>query len=305
MRRLQPAPHLYTSLLSSAIGRLCSTSSGATRSVAADTNANQKGSSTELAHVSPKVNSDGNGEEELSWGAQMEVKYGEGTWKLFRPLYKDLVDEMRREMTTKPPQPLKDWSTRHDTKNNVVVFEKDPAEGMGRVWAYSKLVIASPPRLHQGMTFADFCPIEALVERKGIVAHFSVCLVEDNLHLRNVRMCTLQSMDKETLFGTTPDQEWNRTNLLYDGPCINHLELRVQNELHEIMMDQGITVDWLRWATNWVHYLEHVEFVKWTLKMMDHVIPEGKRGPEADFLTNEEMDELSLPTEDWLPVRYN
>lgn len=39
------------------------------------------------------------------WAAAMANKYGAGNYQLFRPLYKDLCDEVRREYYTKPPAP--------------------------------------------------------------------------------------------------------------------------------------------------------------------------------------------------------
>ncbi|KAG5489554.1 hypothetical protein GH5_00428 [Leishmania sp. Ghana 2012 LV757] len=49
--------------------------------------------------------------EETQWGRAMAGKYGSGNYQLFRALYKDLCDEIRREYYTKPPPPLPDTRT--------------------------------------------------------------------------------------------------------------------------------------------------------------------------------------------------
>ncbi|KAG5488808.1 hypothetical protein JIQ42_00425 [Leishmania sp. Namibia] len=49
--------------------------------------------------------------EETQWVRAMAGKYGSGNYQLFRALYKDLCDEIRREYYTKPPPPLPDTRT--------------------------------------------------------------------------------------------------------------------------------------------------------------------------------------------------
>ncbi|KPA81410.1 putative mitochondrial hypothetical protein [Leptomonas pyrrhocoris] len=62
-------------------------------------------SSAALTHISRAFSSEEVLDEETQWTNAMANKYGAGNYQLFRPLYKDLCDEMRREYYTKPPPP--------------------------------------------------------------------------------------------------------------------------------------------------------------------------------------------------------
>ncbi|CCD18150.1 hypothetical protein, conserved (fragment), partial [Trypanosoma vivax Y486] len=128
-------------------------------------------------------------DEVTAWSRAMEAKYGAGTYKLFRPLYKDLADEMRREALTKPPPPMDGWVARHDEAENLAVFSRAGDEGArtGRVVAYCPIVMGNPPKLNDLLHAVDWFPVEALVERNGVVLHFSVAASEGGMHMRNVR----------------------------------------------------------------------------------------------------------------------
>ncbi|PBJ69412.1 hypothetical protein BCY84_19817 [Trypanosoma cruzi cruzi] len=241
-------------------------------------------------------------DEATRWTRGMEDKYGPGAYKLFRPLYKDLSDEMRREVNVRPPPPMDGWTTRHDEATNLAVFERaaDETTRVGRVVAYSPIEMANPPKLNDLLYFLDWFPVEVLVARNGVILHFSMAVNEGGMHMRNVRAYK----EEEHLLSTTDDAAWVRRHLYYDGPCLWHLELDVQNELYDIMQDHGITLDWMRWAAGWVYYLEHVAYVQWSVGMLEQLIPSVLRGPEEDFLTAEEREELSKPTEEWLDEHY-
>ncbi|KAH9598157.1 Mitochondrial glycoprotein [Trypanosoma melophagium] len=243
-------------------------------------------------------------DETTLWARAMEEKYGPGAFKLFRPLYKDLADEMRREGTTRPPPPMDGWSVRHDEAGNIVVFTRaaDEKERLGRIVAYSPIEIANPPKINDLLYFVDWFPVEVMVVRNGVIVHFSMAANEGGMHMRNVRAYKEESND--LLLSTTDDAIWVRQNLYYDGPCLWHLELDMQNELYDVMQDHGITLDWMRWAAQWVYFLEHVAFVRWNLGMLEQLIPSDQRGPEEDFLTLEEKEELSKPLEEWLEGRF-
>lgn len=353
-------------------------------------------------------------EAEQLWLREMEAKYGEGTYQLFRPLYKDLCDEMRREYFTKPPPPILveqptkaaraapntphqksqemvgeerveaqappatfvstdetssphqvTWSVVYQPANNCVVFRRDavPSLRQGRVVAYSKVVVADPPKLNSLLTFADWCPIEVMIERRGVIMHLSVACNEGGMHMRNVRMyrspkendrCSeadatgvesdahgeqggsvnaastdgdvvneeeegkgskfrrkqelspqqlQQHPTPANILDATDDAEWCRQNLCYDGPCLWHLELDFLNELYDVMQDHGITLDWIRWAAEWVSYLEHVNYTRWSVGVLEELVPSSQRGPENDFLTEGEREALDEPAEDWLSAR--
>lgn len=246
-------------------------------------------------------------ESRSEWVRAMQEKYGEGTFNLFRPLYRDLVDEVRREAQTKPPAPHKGWSVEVSNEQNVIVARKaeNTEERTGRVLAYTHIKVGNPPKLHQGLLFVDFFPVEVLVERNGVVLHFSTCAIEGQMHLRNVRVHKSDALGVDThLLDVNPATLWARHNLLYDGPCLWHIETDMQSELHEIMMDHGVDMQVVLWLAEWAHFAEHAAAVRWMLGLMEAVLPEGRRGGEDDFLTVEEMEELSKPAEEWLAARF-
>ncbi|KAH8613337.1 putative Mitochondrial glycoprotein [Trypanosoma vivax] len=244
-------------------------------------------------------------DEVTAWSRAMEAKYGAGTYKLFRPLYKDLADEMRREALTKPPPPMDGWGVRHDEAENLAVFSRAGDEGArtGRVVAYCPIVMGNPPKLNDLLHDVDWFQVEALVEREGVVLHFSVAASEGGMHMRNVRAYRL-SDGGEHLLSTADDAAWVPHHLYYDGPCLWHLELDVQNELYDVMQDHGVTLDWVWWGAEWTYYLEHVAYVRWSVGLLEELIPSERRGGEEDFVTAEEREALDAPVEEWLQAHY-
>lgn len=278
-------------------------------------------------------------DDETLWARSMAAKYGAGNFNLFRPLYKDLCDEMRREYYTKPPPPYTcdesssktavevaaddvgastnvetcarpaieygdgAWSVAFRPRENCVVFSRAAIREtrQGRVVAWGHIELKDPPRLNAMLTFADWIPVEVCVERNGIILHFSMAANEGGMHMRNVRVYEPSSeMELNELLDCTETAEWTRKRLYYDGPCLWHLELDVQNELYDVMQDHGITLDWMRWAASWIFYLEHVRYLWWNLGMLEELIPSSVRGPEDDFLLPREKTALDEPVEDWL-----
>lgn len=270
---------------------------------------------------------------EWSWRQLMGQRYGEGNYALFRPLYKDLCDEMRREYATKPPPPLShyrhpsptsaasedgtqtvtdapsaasQWSVRHEPLVNLMVFTRpaQPATRQARVVAYSPVELHDPARMNAVLTFADWCPIEVLLLRRGVILHFSIASNEGGMHMRNVRAYDAEAHPGAALMDCNENAVWVRQNLFYDGPCLWHLELDVQNELYDVMQDHDITLDWVRWVAQWVHYQEHVNYVRWSLQILEELIPSANRGSEDDFLLQSEKALLDSPSEDWLDAHH-
>ncbi|KAL7695826.1 hypothetical protein NQL31_003588 [Lotmaria passim] len=317
-------------------------------------------------------------DEEVQWTRAMTNKYGPGNYQLFRPLYKDLCDEIRREYYTKPPppptvtaarrerhdgsdgggggnsvdesatqvvegvddaleKPLSSassgadghhaasehvdpstpssttppeptygdgtWTVQYHPEHNVVSFHRDAVkEGrLGEINAWSRIELKDPPRLNAVLTFADWIPIEIVVERNGVLIHFSMASNEGGMHMRNVRVYEPASAEERAaLLNPSEDGEQARKKFYYDGPCLWHLELDFQNELYDVMQDHGISLDWVHWAASWVFYLEHVNYVKWNLGLLEELIPSPLRGPESDFLSAAERALLEEPVEDWL-----
>ncbi|KAG5490281.1 hypothetical protein JKF63_00401 [Porcisia hertigi] len=336
--------------------------------------------------------------EETQWTRSMVKKYGTGNYMLFRALYKDLCDEIRREYYTKPPPPPPgttrttstsplplspgaapnahgwakrevnttftgtpgrqsssvdvagssasptqaevipeasasedsddgtvhstqkaaegcspwqpdetygdgSWSVQHRVEDNVVVFHRDAVK-QGRlavVHAWARIELKDPPRLNAVLTFADWIPIEVCVERNGVIVHFSMASNEGGMHMRNVRVYAPKSREEcAALLDPSDDGAYVRNNFYYDGPCLWHLEQDMLNELYDVMQDHGISLDWIRWASSWVFYLEHVNYVRWNLGMLEELIPTSVRGPEEDFLLPVEKALLEEPVEDWL-----
>lgn len=86
----------------------------------------------------------------------------------------------------------------------------------------------------------------------------------------------------------------------YDGPCLWHLELDFQNEMYDLLQDYGITLDWVRWASEWVFFYEHRLSVQWMCSVLLDLIPAYRQGPEEHFLTEEERAVLDEPASDWI-----
>ncbi|KPI87298.1 hypothetical protein ABL78_3635 [Leptomonas seymouri] len=329
-------------------------------------------------------------DEETQWLNTMASKYGPGNHQLFRPLYKDLCDEIRREYYTKPPPPppvarttrrrnggsssnnneqvddpasssheeakTKEangsqeggssavgegnsgsvgiaasgdgkeaadsehplpqaptppepaygdgtWSVQYRPEYNVVTFHRAAVkEGrLAEIHAWSRIELKDPQRLNAVLTFADWIPIEVCVERNGVMIHFSMASNEGGMHMRNVRVYAPASEEERaSLVDPSEDGDRARKKLYYDGPCLWHLELDFQNELYDVMQDHGISLNWVQWAASWVFYLEHVSYVKWSLGLLEELIPSTLRGPESDFLSAAEKALLEEPVEDWL-----
>lgn len=87
---------------------------------------------------------------------------------------------------------------------------------------------------------------------------------------------------------------------LYDGPCLWHMELEFQNELYDILQDYDITLDWVKWASEWVFYYEHRITTQWMCSVLLDLIPVNKQGLEKDFLTEEERAFFDEPESDWV-----
>lgn len=86
----------------------------------------------------------------------------------------------------------------------------------------------------------------------------------------------------------------------YDGPCLWHMELEFQNELYDLLQDYDITLDWVRWASDWVFYYEHRITTQWMCNVLLDLIPAHNQGVEKDFLTEEEQAYFDEPASDWV-----
>lgn len=242
------------------------------------------------------------------WTEEMKEKYGQGNFPLFRSIYRDLVDEMRSEATTKPPPPMKDWTIDVDESVNLVVARKaaNTQERTGRVVVFATPKIGDPPRLNQTLQIADYYEMEAFVERNGVVLHCSLSVIEGGLYMRNVRVHKADALgpDVPDLLAVDINTLWARHRLLYDGPCLWHLESDMHSEFYDLLFDHGVYLDVVIWLTEWTYFAEHVATTRWMLQMMDALIPAERRGDESDFLTEQEVEQLSQPSEEWLPPRF-
>lgn len=234
------------------------------------------------------------------WKSENARFYGEGSYPLYRALYKDLCDEMRREVHAKPPPPFDNFSVKHEVGSDYVIFERPADAKRGRIFAHGELKLADPKQKNELMTFLHFYPIDVLIAKGDLVLHVSCCNVESNYHIRNIRIFE----DPEGKLASSYDLDANyiRKLLLYDGPYMGHLELDFSRELWDVVFDHGINPDTVKFFAEWVAYLEHVEYTNWNLKLQKVLLPGGVEG-EEDVLTREERQELDLATEEWLPVR--
>ena len=235
----------------------------------------------------------------------MRETHGEGTYDLFRALYKELCDEMRREIATKPPPPIAGWRVEHDKRTNGCVgfIREAPAgspPGTSSVYAWARVELADPSQLNEVLTFVNWYPIEACVVRKGHVLHFAVAYSEGNLHLRNVRAYKDES---GALSRNDVDTQYIRTHLRYDGPYLGHMEMDMQTELTDMMLDAGVDPDFLRFCGSWIAYLEHKEYVRWLLSNLRFLLLNDVPD-DTLVLTREEREELDTLAEEWLPAHH-
>ncbi|CCW69242.1 unnamed protein product [Phytomonas sp. Hart1] len=261
-------------------------------------------------------------DEATSWARAMGERYGPGNYQLFRSLYKDLCDEMRNESETRPPPPFLPegssifsaspsrpaddagaWGVAYDRATNIVRFTRAAvaATRQARVVAYAPVEVKNPPKISAALTFVDWYPLEVLITRHGVVLHFSIACNEGGMHMRNLR--AYDAAASPLLWGTTDHARWLRELFFYDGPSLWHLELDFLNELYDTMQDHGVTLNWVRWAARWVFYLEHVNYTRWSLGILEELIPAADQGPEEDFLLEKERALLQEPAEDPLSGR--
>jgi hypothetical protein len=230
----------------------------------------------------------------------MQAEMGGGNFDIYRSLYKEMSDELRREITAKPPAPIDGWTVQHTPGTGHVGFmKKSPGTTGSHVYAWAKVELADPEQMNEVLTFLNFYPIEACIVRRGHVCHFSVSYVEGNMHLRNVR---IYKDATGQLAQFAADINYVRQNLRYDGPFIGHLEMYVLTELYDIMQDHGVDVNFLRYCGSWVAYLEHVEYIRWIRGFMRAVAPDTPITDETKLLSKEEKEELDTVAEEWLPA---
>jgi len=321
-------------------------------------------------------------------------RYGPGNYALFRSLYKGLCEELKSELHTIPPPPFdvsgdeeSRWQVSYHPSTNMLQFYRaaavtptatgtektggeEPSTTTGAassstssslsfmnaaVVAYAKVEMKNPPRLNALLTFADWCPMEVLIQTgAGVILHFSIACNEGGMHMRNVRAydakmhvsrqedaAEKRSMSgpaadegdgaaaatdsgdtvaegssraltlEEVLFPSSSQSDSSQPgaaafesirHMLYDGPCLWHLELDFQNELYDIMQDYGIHLDFVRWVSKWVFYYDHRLSVQWHSEVLMKLIPPALQGraSEDDFLTPEEKGKFDEPASDWI-----
>lgn len=234
------------------------------------------------------------------------TKYGsDGTYSLYRALYKELCDEMRHEFHSKPPGPsIEGFTLEHQPGSGIAIFRR-PAipnhpkgTSPGKVFVYTELRLKDPNRINELATFINWFSAEVCVFRDGIVMQASIGLAEGQLVLRNVKV--YPDLKEETL-QYTDEANFVRNLLKYDGPYMGHLEQDFQSELHDTLFDHGINPDSMRWFCEWSWFLEHIEHTRWAWKILQTLIPKPEK--EEDFLTREERQELDSAADEWLPAR--
>jgi hypothetical protein len=232
-------------------------------------------------------------------------KYGEGSYDLYRALYKELCDEMRREKHIRPPPPYRAWQAEHVPGTKQVSFVRPPAfEGDATVYAWGALELGDPSMMNEMLTFLSWHPIEACIVRGNHVMHFVCSCGEHQMHLRNIRVYHDEEgkLARPGVTSAAVEVAHIRQNLRYDGPFISHLEFDLQTEMWDLAMDHDINGDFLRFAADWIVFLEHVEYARWLRSMLEATVP-GGIAEEHEVLCAEERMELDSVLEQWMPVR--
>lgn len=257
---------------------------------------------------------------------KMQQKMGEGTYDLYRALYKDLCDEMRREEIARGPPPVAGWVAEHEPGTRFVKFTRTKrAEEDFEVTVESEVAIVDPRTINEVMQFLNWYPFEIFIRREGYVCHISACYVEAQPQVRGVRIYyddradpNARGLDMAASESDVPSA-YERRNLRYDGPFHGHLELDQITELFDLMLDVGCDCYFMRMASDWIAYFEHVEHTRWMLNSLDAVAPQvrhpitaAEAAPgqepeyefvEEDFIAREERIQLDQTAEEWMPAR--
>lgn len=230
----------------------------------------------------------------------METKFGPGRHRFGRNIYKDMCDEFRGEEFTRPPPPLEGWSAHHTAGTKLVTFSREDISGIKAV-ALAELKFENPPQADEAVTFADCFVTELLMERNGAVMHTDMYLVDKGIELKNFRMYATEDIlpPGATMDASSLEAQWQRRHRLYDGPSILHLEDDLMCHLRDLTEEVDVDEDWVVWAADWIHYLEHTEYVRWSLALQDHVLPLDEIETETDLLTPYEIDVSSQSSEEW------
>ena len=247
---------------------------------------------------------------ESSVRIQMQSKLGEGTYDLYRAIYKDLCDEMRREVFARAPAPVAGWTAHHEPYTRFMTFKrtKRPEEDF-EVIVHAEVAIQDPKTINEVMQFLNWYPFEVFIRRGEYTSQMSCCFVESNPQIRNFK---IYHDEKDELRASLKDEviSHKRTHLRYDGPFQGHLELDLQTEMFDFMLDVGIDCYFLRYASEWVAFCEHQEYTRWAMNVLDAAAPQvrfPKEGDyeynEEDFVAREERMGLDQQAEEWMPER--
>jgi hypothetical protein len=230
---------------------------------------------------------------------ELHEKYGEGPTDLYRTLYKELCDEIRRERHTKPPAPnshIVDWQVEHKPGTAFVTFRRKA--GNADVLIGADLNLRDPKQINEVLTFLNWYPMDVMIKRDAYVLHFQVACAEQQLFPRNIRA---YHDPKNEVFKFDAETDWRRKFMRYDGPYMKHMEMDVQTELFDLMIDIGLTSYATRHLGEWIVYFEHVEYIRWLTKTLDAVLPEAAAeiSDERQILTLEERRALDEEVEEW------
>lgn len=262
-----------------------------------------------LPSDSSLVEHDGNRLTVGQWEMALEEKFGTGTHRLRRALFRELCDEMRGEIDTKPPPPLSGWKVGHIDGTDAITFSLDRSFSKDgyECFAIGRLYFKDPPSMAAHAGFIDNHFVDIFVERNGVVIHFHVAFVEKNLEVKNIKVFKKNALsellgedeiEKSTLAATAKRIE-ERKHLIYDGPCIHHLEEDFYNELHDVLVCAGVDAEsFVPYAVQWISYLEHVEYLRWNLSVQDSVLSADKISID-ELLTEVEVDIASTPLDTW------
>jgi hypothetical protein len=229
---------------------------------------------------------------------KLQETFGEGTGDLYRGLYRDLCDELRREKQLKPPAPnshFGDWRMQHENGKDWMTFSRKA--GNADVLVGGRLSMRDPSQINETLTFLSWYPLEVLIKRDAYIMHFQMSVAEVQLYPRNIRCYHDPNAD---IFKFDADADFERHFRRYDGPFMKHLELDMQTEMFDLLFDVGITTYVGRMMADWIHYFEHVEHVRWLLRVMDRIMPDTEYlHSETQLLTLEERRALDEIVEEW------
>ena len=239
------------------------------------------------------------------WELALEEKFGTGTHRLRRALFREYCDEMRGEVHTKPPAPHGKWRVAHEDGTDVVTFSlarEHTIDGV-EISIVGRLFFKDPPGKGDFCTIVDNHFVHILMERNGVVVAYEAAMLERVFEIKNIKVLKRDflrdiGIGEEDTLANTAARLFERKELIYDGPCIHHLEDDLYGELHDMLITANIDLEFQEFVVRWISYLEHVEYLRWNLSIQESVLA-GDGISVEELITEAESEIVNAQMDNW------